>query len=246
MIWRTISAQGSLHSMLARADKRQTLVENWYNQYYSHQGMGPAGVFFENSTVGSLSHDGQHVYFVDDLTIPPHPNLIASANFGQHVSFSPFTDEVHFSRLTAGNWRPVDRSGRSASRATAGAKDADDKKVSPIAGEELKDTFFLGPPLPLGGKLYLLVEKNTELRLVCLDPAKVVTYADNKRRSPELVWQQSLGTANFRLPQDSLRRLQAAHLAYADGVIVCPTNAGVVLGVDLLSHSLDERHPRRS
>ena len=78
---------------------------------------------------------------------------------------------------------------------------------------------------------------------MCLDPAKVVTYADNKR-SPELVWQQSLGTANFRLPQDSLRGC-SRHLAYADGVLVCPTNAGVVLGVDLLSHSLVWAHSYR-
>jgi outer membrane protein assembly factor BamB len=244
LLWRSIPAQGGLHAMLARADKRMTVVENWYNTYYSHQGMGPAGVMFENSTVGSLSHDGQRVYFVDDLTIPPHPGLIASANFGNHVSFAPFTDEVHFSRLTAVELETGRQVWSIGERATTPPKDADEKKTSPVAGEELKDTFFLGPPLPLGGKLYLLVEKNTELRLVCLDPAKIVTYADNKR-SPELVWQQSLGTANFRLPQDSLRRLQAAHLAYADGVIVCPTNAGVVLGVDLLSHSLVWAHSYR-
>ncbi len=39
--------------------------------------------------------------------------------------------------------------------------------------------------------------------------------------------------------------MQAAHLAYADGVLVCPTNAGVILGVDLLSHSLVWAHSYR-
>ena len=39
--------------------------------------------------------------------------------------------------------------------------------------------------------------------------------------------------------------MQAAHLAYADGILVCPTNAGVVLGVDLLSHSLVWAHSYR-
>src|SRR5204863_3972491 len=31
---------------------------------------------------------------------------------------------------------------------------------------------------------------------------------------------------------------RVAPLAYGDGIILCPTNAGAVLGVDLLSHSL--------
>ena len=121
-----------------------------------------------------------------------------------------------------------------------------------MAGLEFQDSFFLGPPLPLAGKLYVLLEKNTELRLVCLDPSKLVSYEfmnkDGKMvpdQCPELVWQQSLGTANERLPTYSLRRLNASNLAYADGILVCPTNAGVILGVDLLSHSLVWAHSYR-
>src|SRR5262249_11816881 len=49
----------------------------------------------------------------------------------------------------------------------------------------------------------------------------------------------------LKLPQDSIRRLQAAHLAYGDGILVCPTNAGLVLGVDLLSQSLVWAHSYR-
>lgn len=37
---------------------------------------------------------------------------------------------------------------------------------------DLLDSYFLGPPLPLFGKLYVLNEKsNLELRLVCIDPS---------------------------------------------------------------------------
>ena len=35
-----------------------------------------------------------------------------------------------------------------------------------------------------------------------------------------------------------MRRYQCINLAYADGVLVVPTNAGAVLGIDLFSHSL--------
>src|SRR5206468_545833 len=55
---------------------------------------------------------------------------------------------------------------------------------------------------------------------------------------PELVWRQPLGTANLKLLQDSLRRTQPCHLAYNDGILVCPTNAGAIIAVNLLTQSL--------
>src|SRR5262249_35554695 len=47
-----------------------------------------------------------------------------------------------------------------------------------------------------------------------------------------------LATFEQALTEDPLRRTQAAHLAYADGVLVCPTNSGAVLAVDLVSEGL--------
>ncbi len=250
MLWRS-KADGSLHEMVIRPDKKNVLVDQWYTPFYHHQGQGPAGVFFENSTIGSLAHDGRLVYFIDDLAVPPHPTMIAQANFGNHVSYGPFTDQVNYNLLRAVEIDTGKIVWWIGGRNKNPGKEKDDtaKEKEPVAGLEFLDSFFLGPPLPLGGKLYVLVEKNTELRLVCLDPNRLVTFTSQgegrQEQCPELVWQQSLGTANFRLPQDSLRRLQAAHLAYADGILVCPTNAGVVLGVDLLSHSLVWAHSYR-
>src|SRR5205823_313567 len=115
---------------------------------------------------------------------------------GGGSNFQALENDVHCSRLTALEldtgrvlWTIGGRS------PAAGRDNTEEKKETNVAGQDLLDTFFLAPPLPLGGKLYLLVEKNTELRLVCLDPTRVVTYGDNLR-SPEVVWQQSLGTAN--------------------------------------------------
>src|SRR5262249_55778515 len=97
---------------------------------------------------------------------------------------------------------------------------------------ELGDSYFLGAPLPLGGKLYLLTEKNSELRLICLDSPK------DDKSPPTISWTQTLASARDKLLLDVSRRIQAVNLAYGDGILVCPTNAGAVLGVDLLSHSL--------
>ncbi len=86
---------------------------------------------------------------------------------------------------------------------------------------DLAGSYFLGPPLPLGGKLYVLTEKNAELRLVCLNAV-----------NGEPTWEQTLATPRDRLLLDVSRRVQAVHLAYGEGILVCPTNAGAILGVD--------------
>jgi outer membrane protein assembly factor BamB len=40
------------------------------------------------------------------------------------------------------------------------------------------------------------------------------------------------------LRAEPFRRIQAAHLAYGDGILVCPTNVGMLVGVDLLTGNL--------
>jgi len=250
-LWRAPAANSLFVTVRDDINGRRTGVENWYNSFYLNSNVGPPGVFFENSVLGSLSHDGQRVYFIDDLAVPPLAGMLGALNGfnafgGNQMSTAPFTDEVRCSRLYSADldtgklsWAIL--GGRSASTTPAEPK----KELS--AAVELQDSFFLGPPLPLGGKLYLLVEKNSELRLVCLDPNKVVpSPLRGNEQVPDLVWAQSLGTANNPLPADSLRRLQACHLAYADGILVCPTNAGAVLGVDLLSRSLVWAYSYRS
>src|SRR5205823_2009109 len=99
---------------------------------------------------------------------------------------------------------------------------------------ELANSYFLGPPLPLAGKLYVLTEKAAELRLVCLEPGE-----------GKPLWTQTLATAKDKLLVDVARRINAVHLAYSNGILVCPNNAGAVLGIDLLSRSLRCAFPYR-
>jgi tetratricopeptide (TPR) repeat protein len=245
-LWRAPAANSLFVTVRDDINSRRMGVENWYNNFYLNNNVGPPGVFFENSVLGSLSHDGQRTYFIDDLAVPPLAMMLGGMNGfnpfgGNQMNMAPFTDDVRCSRLYA-----ADLDTGKLSWAILGGRSTPNRvepsaepKKDLSAAVELQDSFFLGPPLPLGGKLYLLVEKNSELRLVCLDPNKCVpSPLRGNEQVPDLVWAQSLGTANNPLPADSLRRLQACHLAYADGILVCPTNAGAVLGVDLLSRSL--------
>src|SRR5438105_301834 len=223
LLWDSIPLAGSLDA-LAELSKRND-VATWFTQYLAGTYQN---IVFENSTVGTLSTDGSRVYAVDDLAVPPYPGYQNFPAFGpgggMQVS-GPLHALAQRSRLIAFDLE----SGKLVWE--HGDPGTGDKAIDKT---DLAGSYFLGPPLPLGGKLYVLTEKNSELRLVCLDAA-----------NGEPTWMQRLATARDRLLLDVSRRVQAVHLAYGEGILVCPTNAGAVLGVDLLSRSLVWAFPYR-
>jgi outer membrane protein assembly factor BamB len=217
LLWHSAGDLASLDQLLRDPNMKGT-VEEW-NQFFSNGNNG--GIIFENSTIGTLSTDNVRVYAVDDLGIPPHPGAQGMQQWG---GGTPLTGKLL--ELTQHN-RLV-------------ALELDSGKIAWERGDEAYDTstlsgsFFLGPPLPLAGLLYVLTEKNSELRLVCLDAAK-----------GDMIWAQTLATARDRLTSDVGRRIHAVHLAYSEGIIVIPTNAGALLGFDIFSNSLVWAYPYR-
>jgi outer membrane protein assembly factor BamB/tetratricopeptide (TPR) repeat protein len=89
------------------------------------------------------------------------------------------------------------------------------------------DTLFLGPPLPLQGQLYVLTEVKGEVRLLVLEAA-----------TGDVLWSQQLASTEQDSQQDSSRHECGVSPSYADGVLVCPTSAGAVVGVELATRSL--------
>jgi outer membrane protein assembly factor BamB len=53
-----------------------------------------------------------------------------------------------------------------------------------------------------------------------------------------LEWSQQLAVVEPNLTQDSFRRNAGATPSFADGVLVCPTSAGAIVGIDLTTRSL--------
>jgi outer membrane protein assembly factor BamB len=218
LAWDSCRFYGSL-SNLAEDPNKCARMREWLGPYT--QGRIP--ILFENSTLGTLSTDGSRVYAVDDLAVPPHPSTTA-VNMGfqfQPQNFGALQEAASQSRLTA-----FDLDSGKFLWELGGPKDE----------SKIKGSYFLGPPLPLGGKLYVLVDQNAELRLVCLDPPR------DDRSPPTVAWTQMLAAARNKMIGDVGRRTEAVQLAYAEGILVCPTNAGAVFGVDLLSHSLVWAH----
>jgi hypothetical protein len=97
-----------------------------------------------------------------------------------------------------------------------------------VTERNLPGRFFLGPPLPMAGRLYCLVDVNQEIQLNVLNAA-----------TGELEWSQSLATPMHQtIGQDKARRTSGVSVAYSDGVLVCPTDAGATVALDLTTRSL--------
>jgi hypothetical protein len=80
----------------------------------------------------------------------------------------------------------------------------------------------------MAGRLYCLVDVNQEIQLNVIDAA-----------TGQLEWAQPLATPSQQtIAQDRARRTSGVSVAYADGVLVCPTDAGATVALDLTTRSL--------
>ena len=111
------------------------------------------------------------------------------------------------------------------------AKASETERVAWIHEGQLSDRFrkpagptqftFLGPPLPGATELLCLTEHDVEVHLTAFEP-----------RSGAMIWSQPLCTIE-RLDQFDLERHETACLpARADGIVVCPTNTGLLIAFD--------------
>ncbi|HEX5271826.1 MAG TPA: PQQ-binding-like beta-propeller repeat protein, partial [Gemmataceae bacterium] len=226
----------SLEELLSDGQK-QAYVTNWINSFRSAH---KPTVLIENSTVGTLSSDGTRVYYIDDLQVPPFFQQMINQPWGGGIqpgmganvsaALKPGVDANELVAVHISSGRRL--------WALGGVRKSEEESPAGLK-HDFHDSYFLGAPLCLGGKLYFLNEKKEEIRLVCLDTAKLPGGAVGpKDTDAAIVWVQPLGTAKEKILADFGRRTNATHIAYGEGILVCPTNAGVVLGVDLLTHSL--------
>ncbi|MCA9230541.1 MAG: PQQ-binding-like beta-propeller repeat protein [Planctomycetales bacterium] len=182
---------------------------------------------WEDHLYNSLSSDGQRVYAIRDLPLATqNANDLMAMPFmnGQFMAEGPASTN----RLCAFDL------------ATQG------KLVWEIDGAAAKDqfegAFFLGAPLAVGDALYAIVEMKSAVYLAAID-----------QHSGQLMWRQQLANLETGIVLDPQRRLQASVPSYDGGILVCPTGAGVVVGLDLAKNSLawayrydTAQDPRRS
>ncbi len=199
-----------------RVSLLQSLMEASESEEENNNGVEPAQTFarmiWEDYLYNTISSDGDRVYVIRDL---------APAKFDPSRSL-PFIRQ-----------RPILTNVDDTNRLCAYDLPTQGKLVWEIDGEarsdELQGAFFLGAPVTVGQSLYCLAEikSETAIYLLALD-----------RKTGALRWRQQLADLERGIPQDYRRRLQASMPSYDQGVLICPTGAGVVVGVDLAKPAL--------
>jgi outer membrane protein assembly factor BamB len=170
---------------------------------------------------GTLSSDGHSIFAVEDLSTP--------FGFEPRTVFQPNgrirgdTGNVPHNRLVAYS---IPAEGKL--EWELGGRGASDP-------HEFDGAFFLGPPLPLAGRLYVLAEIKGEVRLLALRARQL---PNRKSVTIEVEWSQQLAMLENNIANDPLRRMAGAMPSFADGVMVCPTSAGAIVAVDLSTRSL--------
>jgi hypothetical protein len=91
----------------------------------------------------------------------------------------------------------------------------------------LKGHYFLGAPLAVADRLLVVSECRQQLCLSCLAAS-----------SGALIWTQPLCSVSQPISSDYQRTGLACAPSYGDGIVVCPTQAGVLVAVDALTGTL--------
>jgi len=177
---------------------------------------------FDDLTCGMLSSDGRLVFAIEN------PRQAYTENQGPQ-NFAAAATSIS-NTLSA---YEIDGAGRLAWRLSGQPQAADDASPNEPAGDDRRSHsgWFLGPPLPVGQQLLVLVEEKGGIRLDVLDAS-----------SGSITWSQPLAeledTRSIDKPAGRDRRLAGLSPSLAEGVLVCPTGAGAVVGVDIATRSL--------
>ena len=170
--------------------------------------------YWRDSVYGQASSDGQLIFVV------PQPGFVGEAT---HQLVLPGGQSVTnpLSRRTFNELKAIDLSRQGAVKWEVGGKTGLDEP-------ELREAFFLGPPLPISGSLYAVCHQSGVIRLVVLDAA-----------NGHMLWSQQLASTEAfeSFSELELNRLAGATPSFSEGVLVCPTGVGALVAVDVASHS---------
>lgn len=211
-------------------DPLEVVSGNAVDESRIRQAMNASGVgqrIWNDLTYGTFSSDGRYVFSVEDAGSESGASVLA----GQHGVL-----RIGGNARLVGNiiLRGGSEGGQTSLCNLLAARDIRTGKLkwqignsSGPGGQRQPNTYFLGPPLPLQGQLYVLAEIKSEIRLLALEAA-----------TGNLLWSQQLAAAEPDISQDPLRRWAGVSPSYADGILVCPTAAGAVVAVELATRSL--------
>ncbi|MCA9077127.1 MAG: PQQ-binding-like beta-propeller repeat protein [Planctomycetaceae bacterium] len=94
--------------------------------------------------------------------------------------------------------------------------------------DDLANHVLLGCPLSVDERLYVMGEQDRQINLFSLEAATGHT-----------IWKQAIALADKPILEDNLRLRTACIPLYHNGIVCCPTEVGIVVGVDALTGRLE-------
>lgn len=216
VLWKTSDMDSGLANLLDVDSSLRGFIGKWLEHWLK---TGHGHVIYENAMAAAISADLSKFYLVDDLGVPPVPELLHPVGWEWHARhlYVELRRAVMQNSLSAFEYRKLE--GKLYWRLG-----------SIYRPDAFSGSHFLGAPLPLDGSLYVLNEKNDgELHLLRVNPK--TGQAEDRHLF-------AITQPHRRYFMDFRRRMSPVHLAAGEGVLVCPTHAGLLLGVDLVSHRL--------
>jgi len=201
---------------LAARGWKWRLAQEWLEQAEEDHCFG---ALWDSFSVGSLSRDNRYIYALNDCSFLPR------AFKKELKGWELFAEELLHNDLLAFEL---------STGKVMLTFDPDITKPGPLTG-----SYFLSTPLAVDDKLYLLNEKDKLIRLVCLDNTD---FSGIKSKPPVILWELPLGKAGMSLLHQPERRMQAGHISFDDGILVCQTNTGAVVAVEPISRQIVWAH----
>ncbi|HET6324229.1 MAG TPA: PQQ-binding-like beta-propeller repeat protein, partial [Planctomycetaceae bacterium] len=173
------------------------------------------GLLFRSPNFGLLTSDGTRLFVIEDDAVIMH----GPSGSG----FQPIADLPEGQR----SMRPGNR--------LAAYDLATGREVWSLGGQAngesfdlaLAGSFFFGAPLVDAGELFVVAERDLDVRLYAIDP-----------ESGAVRWSQLLAHSDNKIDQELGRRWRTAQVAFSDGILVCPTTVDWLVGVDRIDHSI--------
>ena len=166
---------------------------------------------------GHLSSDGKRLFYVHDDRPPGDDLGSLLASGGLRSTGGLFSGQEN--RLYCFD---IAREGAILWQLGGASADEDQAK------NQLSEARFLGPPLPIGKDLFVMAGIIDEIRLLCVDA-----------ETGHINWSQQLARQTSASPTELLESyLQAATPSHKGGILVCPTNSGSIVAVDLSNQAL--------
>jgi len=160
---------------------------------------------FEDALYGQMAASGNRLFLVD---LTGEVRQVLQTPFPAALPAQPGM-RSSYNRLVA-----LDLAKQGKVLWTVGGRSGEDEPA-------LAEAFFLGPPLPLEGVLYGLVEQKEQILLAAL-----------AEQTGQLLWSLPIAAPERGVAWEPQRRLAGATPSYANGVLICPTSAGAIVAVD--------------